>query len=239
MSIFKTEEKIFPEHLVDLRKSGLSDEMLNIAGIRSVPANELFSLFYRPGLTSAYEIPYHGLSFSRFKCFYKEKKEGQPKYLQGYGTGSHLYIPKIVKVFLDDPYIPLFICEGEKKTLKACQEGLICIGLTGLWNWSDGKKNLIPDFDLINFKKRIVYIVPDNDYRKPNKHGYYNKNLVDAVEVLAELLRKRKARVTVVNLPEDSPEKGLDDFLLAYDVGKFLSMINHNFYAKEVKVLSK
>jgi hypothetical protein len=234
MTFFKSQNNlnVLPEHLEDLYKSGLSDEIIQMAGIRSLTADEVRGM-RRHGLVSAYEIPYDlkiSGGFSRFKCFYKQGYKGS-KYIQGVGTGNHLFMPKLVLPFISSVYMPLFITEGEKKTLKAIQEGLICVGLSGLWNWSDGNKNLIADFDLINFKNRIVYIVPDNDFKKPNKHGY-KKNLVNAVSSLAELLKKRKANVMIVNLDEDDDAKGLDDFLIKYGVGRFLFMLNFNDYLK-------
>jgi hypothetical protein len=38
--------------------------------------------------------------------------------------------PKI----LTDPNVPLYITEGEKKALKACQEDLACIAVAGVWS---------------------------------------------------------------------------------------------------------
>ena len=116
-------------------------------------------------------------------------------------TGNRLYIPDSVRPLLQNVTIPLYFTEGEKKSIKACQEGLFCIGLSGLWNWSDGKKKLIQDFGCIAFTGRTIFIVPDNDYKKPNKHGY-KKNLEKAVNELGMNLRARGAKVFVVKLPE-------------------------------------
>ena len=124
-----------------------------------------------------------------------------------------------------DPTIPITITEGEKKALKGSQEGVNCIGLSGLWNWSDGKQELIKDFDLINLNGRKVFLVPDNDWLSPNKHGY-EKNLKQAVYGLANQLMKRGARVFIVSLPVDNGgEKiGLDDYLITHSVDDFKSL---------------
>jgi hypothetical protein len=107
-------------------------------------------------------------------------------------------------VILKDPSTPIYIVEGEKKCLKGLQEGLSCIGLGGLWSWSDGseEKNLIPDFDLIEWKGRTVYLVPDNDWLSPDRHGE-RKNLLEAVNGLAYRLIDRGARVFIVELPKE------------------------------------
>ncbi|MGA3172938.1 MAG: DUF3854 domain-containing protein [Syntrophorhabdales bacterium] len=194
-----------PLHLEDLKRSGLSDQTIIEAGIETVrPQDIAKSLgFDHQGIQSAYRIPYPGCDgFSRYKVFYRDDYQGKkPKYLQRKDTGNHLYIPDSVRAVLKDATTPLYFTEGEKKALKACQEGLYCIGLSGLWNWSDGNKKLIADFNLINLKGRIVYIVPDSDWRDPNKHGYA-KNLVQAVYGLAGKLKERQVRVFVVELPE-------------------------------------
>lgn len=203
-----------PAHLADLRKSGLSNQAILDAGIRSVPPRDIDKIpGYATYAKSAYEIPYPEIGYSRYKMFYDEAdkinpttKKSRPKYLQKKGSMNHLYIPPKAKSILSDPAIQLYITEGEKKALKACQEGLHCVGLSGLWNWSAGNKELIKDFDLINFTGRTIYIVPDSDWLQPNKHGY-GKNLKQAVYGLAEKLKGRSAKVFVVQLPEESEVK--------------------------------
>jgi len=81
---------------------------------------------------------------------------------------------------------------------------LLCVGLSGLWNWKNkAKDDLIDDFNLINFKNRIVKLVPDDDWLTPNKHGY-KKNLQAAVYRLAGKLKLRGARVFIVNLEKEN-----------------------------------
>lgn len=209
-------------HFVDLRRSGLSDEIILKASIESIPpdliAKELG--FNNPDIDSIYRIPYPGADgFCRYRVFYQDGKEG-PKYVQRKGSGNRLYIPEKVRAVLQDVSIPLHFPEGEKKTLKACQEGLHCIGLSGLWNWSNGKKELIPDFDQVALKGRKVFIVPDSDWLNPNKHGY-KKNLEKAVNELGQRLIERGAEVFAVLLPECEEKVGLDDYLVEHTVEEF------------------
>jgi len=102
--------------------------------------------------------------------------------------------------------------------LKAVQDGLKCIGLSGIWNWSNGDKinpfdswdwrignedkKLIQDFDLINFTGRTVYIVPDSDWLELDKQGY-EKNLKQAVCELSKKLLERGAIVKIVQLTKE------------------------------------
>ena len=68
---------LHPEHYADLKeKSGLSDETIQQAEIKTIPPDQINKLigFNVPDLTSAYEIPY-GNGFSRIKAFYEKGKE--------------------------------------------------------------------------------------------------------------------------------------------------------------------
>lgn len=109
--------------------------------------------------------------------------------------------------------------------MKACQDGLPCIALAGLWNWSDGSedKNLIPDFDKVTLRGREISIVPDNDWLSPDHHGE-PKNLKKAVYEFAYRLIDRGAKVYIVQLPE-GPLKGLDDYLCRHSVEKFKKLL--------------
>jgi hypothetical protein len=68
---------LHPEHLADLHKSGLSNEIILEAGIKSVPPRDIPKKlgFDIPGLSSMYEIPYPGCDgYSRFKAFYADSE---------------------------------------------------------------------------------------------------------------------------------------------------------------------
>lgn len=190
-------------HLADLKKSGLSGETIEQSGIESIrPCDINRETAHNIDAGSAYAIPYPDTDFCRYRIFYPEDKTG-PKYLQKKGTGNRRYIPHSVKSVLHDASIPLYITEGEKKALKAAQEGVHCIGLSGLWNWKNkGEDKLIADFDRITLEGRTVFIVPDSDWLEPNRHGY-EKNLKDAVYQLGEKLKERGAKVFIVHLPDE------------------------------------
>lgn len=197
-------ETLHSLHLNDLKNSGLSDKTIIEANIKSVPPSEIIKKleFNLPDIVSMYEIPYPNIKHSRFRVFYSEFKSSkkQPKYLQRKGTGGRLYIHHNLIEALNNPSITIYITEGEKKTLKAVQEGICCIGIAGLWCWGKNN-NLIEDFKQIVFIDRKVGIVPDNDWLQPNKHGY-QKNLREAVYGLANKLIERGAKPFIVQLPE-------------------------------------
>jgi hypothetical protein len=197
-----------PQHLEDLRKSGLTDDTIREAGIKSVAPNLINKKLgsSRNGILSAYEIPYDS-EHSNFRMYYEAGKEYEkngdkkPKYLARKDSGNRLYIPSKVNPILNDVSIPLDITEGEKKALKGCQEGLSCIAISGLWNWKiKGENKLISDFDRIALDGRTVYLIPDNDWLESNRKGE-RKNLKQGVYDFAYLLIDRGAKVYWRELP--------------------------------------
>ena len=146
-------------------------------------------------------------------------------------SGNRLYIPPKVKQILSNPAIPLYFTEGEKKSLKAAQEGIDCIGLSGLWNWgkklNDGDYELLPGFDQIALEGRTGSLVPDSDWLEPNREGK-PKNLKQAVYKLAYCLIDRGVRVAWIKLPQTGEEKvGLDDYLCNHTVEDFEKLPVH------------
>ena len=202
---------LHPHHMADLRKSGLSNDSIEEAGIKSISPDRINKTIGSNvhGLISAYEIPYDAY-YSRFKVFYEEGKginkdgNSKPKYLARKDSGNRLYIPSKAKTILEDVSVPLYITEGEKKSLKACQEGLFCVALSGLWSWKNkGEDTLISDFDLITLKNREVFIIPDNDWQEPDRMGE-RKNLKEAVMELSSRLLDRGSKVFIVLLPREA-----------------------------------
>jgi hypothetical protein len=174
-------------------------------------------------------IPYPGdEGFERFKLF--PPPDTRTKYWQPPNSNNHLYFPPGIEKTIGDISVNLYIVEGEKKCLKANQEGIPCVGIGGLWNWSNGQNELIEDFDRIETKGRRVIIVPDSDW-KSDAHHYTNgsggaRNLLLAVERLGERLRDRGAKTLVVNLPAgpNGQKVGLDDYLNLHSVDEFLKL---------------
>jgi hypothetical protein len=147
-----------PDHLADLRASGLSDGTISAAGVYSLRACDI-ALFFnlRRGvpaeIKTALCFPYQGGEFSRIKLF---PALGKMKYAQPPKTGARLYLPFPIA---DGP---LYLCEGEKKTLAAHQSGMNAAGIGGLWNWlTHGEP--IDDLKLIEWAGRDVLVIPDSD----------------------------------------------------------------------------
>jgi hypothetical protein len=137
---------------------------------------------------------------------------------------NRLYIPPLLdRAILNDPHAPLWLTEGEKKALKACQEGLACLALPGVWSWwtRDHRDKSIPisDLGLIAWRGRTVYVVFDSDLT--------SKRPVRLAEwALARELQQRGARVLAIRLPGGSngEKVGLDDYLLRHSVETLCSL---------------
>jgi hypothetical protein len=154
------------------------------------------------------------------------------KYLSPPGRSNMLYfVPVTDPAWLADTSLPVCITEGEKKTLalweltwkglsdSASMPRFLPIGLSGVWNWRGtvGKtanatgqrqavKGVIPDLDLIEWKKRVVYIVFDTNVKT-------NEKVQAARRELCKELTRRGALVRFVDLPEMPGVNGVDDLL--------------------------
>lgn len=169
---------LHPDHIEDLRRSGLTDETIVKAGLYSVAPNDLGGITRSPMVKSALAFPYPLCGgFTRYKLF--PPLDGI-RYIQPRGTASRLYMPSL---FVESAQTSktVYIAEGEKKALRACQEGMPCAGIGGVWNWIY-QGCLIPDFKRWELKE--VVIIPDSDVwgRKDLKYAIYS--LGEALECI-------------------------------------------------------
>jgi hypothetical protein len=192
-----------PEHLKDLRASGLNDETIKAAGVYSFRPSDIAHLFFSrkgvpPAINSALCLPYQGGEFARIKLFPSLEKM---KYAQPPNTGARLYAP----FRMNDG--PVLLCEGEKKTLAAKQAGFNAVGIGGVWNWlSHGEP--IEDLKAIDWESRECTIIPDSDV-------FQRVDLLRAIYALGREIRGVGASVYLTELPHQESKTGLDDFLVA------------------------
>lgn len=213
------EKELWPEHRADFEKSGLNSAAIAAAEVWSVSRKEIRDLlgFCPSAVESGVAIPY-GHGFVRVKLFpsYRDAEGHRVKYLQPKDTGARVYIPKSTRKLLRDPDATIHIVEGEKKAMRMAQDGLCCIGLSGIWNWKDkGSDKLIREIHDLPLDERRVRITPDSDVQD-------NPNIRLAVVRLWEALRKRHARVRVILLPRpDTGKIGVDDYLQKSSLAEF------------------
>jgi hypothetical protein len=214
-----------PEALEDLRRSGLSDGTIAAAGLFT-PAPADLPRFVSARLVGQVRhvlvFPYRDGDpggaqrrhdeFVRCKLFPPvDDGHGHTiRYYQRAGTPPRLYIPARARAALGDPGVTLLVTEGEKKALRADQDGLACVAVGGLWSWRVGGRP-IPDLDRLDWYEREVVIVPDSDV-------WTRLDLLKPVFALGKELEGRGARVGVLKLPSapGGAKVGLDDYLCAH-----------------------
>lgn len=238
--------------LQSLRASGLSDETILAAGITDSSNDLTKQLLSSHKVAEGYHIPYFGFDRKRvdhyririLKDAHPERPDPDQKYAQPRNSGNRVYIPPLFdhETWQHDSAYPIFLTEGEKKSLAASQAGLVCLGLGGVYSWrtnyfalprsavkiEDGPKQkkvgmdfseakpagdkIVPEFSQISWKGRPVYVVFDSDIETNEKVG-------QAAYDLAAYLEEQGAEVRVLYLPTNSKHKvGIDDWLLEDEV---------------------
>ncbi|MBI3805401.1 MAG: DUF3631 domain-containing protein [Nitrospirae bacterium] len=227
--------KLRPEHIEDLRQSGLSEETIEAAGIRSVEAEEakriLNGIDCGPGW--GVDWPTHGnpnlapLTTVKPDKPYRFPDGRTAKYLMPKGARNRLYIPPMLKPEdLTRRILDIYITEGVKKALSGVQADLVCLGLNGVdsFTYRDdyGLSHPIEDLSMIEWNgrsERRVFIVFDSDQAiKPHvRKAQYR---------LAVELRKRGAEVSAILLPSgpNGEKVGLDDYLLRHNFSDLQSL---------------
>ncbi|MBI2218953.1 MAG: DUF3854 domain-containing protein [Candidatus Rokubacteria bacterium] len=194
---------LHPEHLADLRKSGLTDVTIAMHKFRSVPPAMLDDLlgFDPAKVTSAYVLPFAEpgggwMDHVRMKVFpsFTDRRGQTVKYLQPRRSGVRLFFPLATLGAALHSDEPLWLVEGEKKSLSVAQLGLPAIGMCGIEGWHRaGSLDLLDDFEHVSLH-RTVKVVPDGDVQ-------VNPAVARATQRLAEALERRGARVQLVMLP--------------------------------------
>ncbi len=210
--------------ITDLRKSGLSDEIIIEAGIELFhgKADDLkkalgFSKINDLDIlrtTSLVQFPYYREDGTVEFCRYKPTPQIDPdrKYLHPKGAPPIPYIIPRVWAVKEKTNVPIWITEGEKKALKVNQSGRHCIALPGIWGFKagknsrfeDGSKDLWKQLKAFSWTGRCAYLAFDSDV-------FTNPQVRSAVLELAVKLISLGAIVKFVVWDEG---KGIDDYLV-------------------------
>jgi hypothetical protein len=222
---------LLPQHVEDLRRSGLSEATIAACRFSSLTDEKAAreTLRWRGGaakLLPALRIPFldrqgGSSGFARLKPD-RPRTRGDGKickYEQPKGAPVRIYVPPIAWAMIDDRGQPLLITEGEKKAARAAQEGLACVGLTGVNAWSVrrekgpddkpvGERRLLPELAALPLKGRDVFVVFDSDMAE-------KKDVRREALALGRALREAGANAYVIPLPAGNGGKkiGLDDYL--------------------------
>lgn len=242
-----------PTTLRHLRASGLSDDTIIQAEITDSTNPLTAQLLATHKTDDGYYIPYFDLERKRVEGHYRVRLlngaqvEQNQRYAQPRNSGNRVYIPPLFdhSTWLHDSTYPLFITEGEKKSLAAAQAGIVALGLGGVYSWrskifvlprsavkiEDGPKykkihvdadeakaisdNVVPEFPKIDWNERPTYIAFDSDIGT-------NDKVAQAAYDLANYLEEQGADARVLYLPTTNTSAtakvGLDDWLLEDEV---------------------
>ena len=148
------------------------------------------------------------------------------KYIKPKGMTSRLFRPINLDLnLIQDDW--LILTEGEKKAIKAVEEGFKCIALSGVWCWKCKPQSEDEDIetqgiipDLLNLKATKIALCFDSDmWEKDNvKSALY--------QLAAYLIGERNIKVKIVFLP-NGDEKGLDDYLIAHGSNNFKNLLDN------------
>lgn len=207
-----------PHHLALLERSAIALAVATDRGYRTVTDQaELHRLgFVKSCSVPGLLMPIRGVdglirTYQYRPDFPRLARNGRPrKYEFPYRSTQVLDVPVGVAAQIGDPTQPLFITEGARKADAAVSAGLVCISVSGVWNWrgtnSKGGKTALPDWEHVALNDRVVYLVFDSDCRKPQVQY--------ALDRLEAFLHHRGARVIPLFLRADHANKvGLDDYL--------------------------
>lgn len=211
--------RLLAHHLTDLAKSRIGVVEAGLAGICSASHEVAYDFGIRgEGELGGLLFPYWDVAEQRFsKRFVRLKPDltiNGRKYLQPIGERPRLFfVAGTLSVDLVDVQKAVFLAEGEKKVLalhRAVAELAIpalVVGMGGVWGWrcspkelqpdgrlGKGKSRAIPDFDLIRWVGRKVYVFMDGDVA-------LNWRVAAAETSLARELAGRGGEVFVTRLP--------------------------------------
>ncbi len=224
--VFSTEfPSLFPKHLAELRASAIADDVILHRGYRSILAASQLEQY---GLSKAQRrvpgllVPMFAPDGSGAGCQYKPDRpritsKGKPvKYETPTGAAVRIDMPPACRQDAGNPNMALFVTEGVKKCDSLASAGACAVGFMGVWGFKGrnifGASVTSADLDGIAWRSpsggRPVYICFDSDI-------IVKKGVRDAMDRLAEHLRRRGGVVHVVPLPSgpNGEKVGVDDYL--------------------------
>lgn len=227
--------ELSPAHRKQLEASGITAEVAVERGYFTVTAHDkarLRKLGFEP-----FQIPKSGDTLvlpirdvhGNVAGHYIRPDEPRPgrkgkkvKYDVPKGFNIVIDVPPRSQPALGNRDVPIVVTEGQKKgdagvSAASAESKEIClIDLAGIWCWCRGKDERdanipLPDWDKIELKDRLVYIIFDNDPDPKTK-----RKVRQARVAFKAFLESRGTKVKVISLPAKGDKKvGLDDHLVA------------------------
>jgi hypothetical protein len=145
----------------------------------------------------------------------RKNKQGKPvKYETPLNSNMALDVHPLMLHKVKNPKETLWITEGLKKADSLTSRGCCTIGLLGVYNWRGknelGGKTALAEWENIALNGREVIICFDSDVMT-------KKQVHKALERLKNFLESRKAKVSLIYLPdaEGGGKQGVDDYFAA------------------------
>lgn len=230
-------EKLLAHHLEHLRTSGLNDETIAKAELRSVtePEEARSILRWMPSMrppgVPAIAFPYRPEYVRLRPDVPRRHKDGhEVKYEGPEQVASEIYAPANVNPSINDHAIELYLTEGEKKCLATNQAGIATVAAPGVDCFhnvaarKDSKKEgldeweLHPQLDKLVRRasaikpRRDVVVALDSDIDR-------NQRVQWSAARLIQMLRVAGAAplITFIEPGEDDEKVGLDDLYVSLD----------------------
>lgn len=207
----------------DFKKSGISKDVIN----------QYIEYGCLTASNNYWQLNYPELIGDSISDYYTRRiyNNENYKYIKPKGQCSRLFRPlDLAIIAYINPNEYIIITEGEKKAIKAVQEGFNCVALSGVWAWKqkvDEDDNIeqisdvIPNIANLNLQNKSIYLCYDNDM-------WQNVQVKNALyQFSAYLMQEKKAKVRVITLPQCYPKLGLDDFLVKYGKSEFQKLMNN------------
>lgn len=226
--------EVSEKHLANLRASALTDETIALAELYTEANHHaLAALVQRKGWNrlcgAALVIPFYLPDATEPHAYRvrpttprvekRGSKRREVKYDQAEAHGSLIYFTPRARAgrWYADPARLLYWTEGEKKALVFDQLELSCVGLTGVWNWSDpthraetGEERLHPTIrEHVAIAGRRHVICFDADARD-------NEQVMLAAARLCGVLLAAGALSVRFVCPPTREQKGIDDYFTAF-----------------------
>jgi hypothetical protein len=210
---------LHPDHVQDLARSGLTPDDLERLGVRvwTLTPTDLERFLKQVGFgwalpcaRSAYVLQYPADGYYRVRLFWADAcqhTEKLPKYLGPPGRPVPAFVVEPVQALAGKRMQAIAVVEGEKKALALLKAGVNAVGIGGCWCFKGPDGDLVEPLDTWEWRDRIVYLVPDGDWR-------VNPDVVQAWTTFGLLLAAKEAAPHVVTW-DPKYGKGVDDAIAA------------------------
>lgn len=228
--------KLQPWVVADLQRSGISQDVAESVGIRSVDRSEYNEIlgFAFSEMPEGFVIPFYdpvtghpmrtpdGRPYVRIKLEHPVIIDGSPaKYLSPRQGGQHAYFPPGIHNQILNAEMPVLLTEGEKKALRCSISGPPVIGLTGNWGFTQSSTgDLLDELKPYATTNRNWYVIWDSD-------ALINFDFAAATHKLKVYLQTRKVNLHILIFPTSdiTIKVGLDDYLCAHPVNDFVALL--------------